>query len=288
MILESFSLGLLSGIVFGVADLIAVVATRRINVIRLLLWSHIGSVAIATLYLALGEELPSIPLTSFAIFGGLTVLSLGMLVTFYKGLEAGPVALVIPIISAHVIFVVFLSVLFLGEDIGLFQGLGLAMVTIGIVFSSMTVGSPLSGSIYLGKGVLYALLTMTCAGFFIFGVGAMSQELGWFLPLYLIRVIGLVILAPVQIATRGMSLLSPSLTIVLVAVMVGILQVIGLAGYSIGAEVGSVSLVAAGFSIYPIIPIVGGIIFFKERLIPRQTFGVASVLVGLLVFLIST
>ena len=288
MVLESFTLGLLAGIVFGVADLIAVVAARRINVIRLLLWSHIGAVVVTTLYLSLGEELHSIPLTHFAILGGLTVLCLGMLVTFYKGLEAGPVALVIPIISAHVIFVVFLSVLFLGEDIGWLQGLGLAMITIGIVLSCMTVGSSFLGNIHLRKGVLYALLTMISAGLFIFGVGAMSQELGWFLPLYLIRFIGLVILIPVQIATRSMSLLSPSLTIVFLAVMVGILQVIGLAGYSIGTEAGSVSLVAAGFSIYPIIPIVGGFIFFKERLIPRQAFGVASVLVGLVVFLIAS
>ena len=129
---------------------------------------------------------------------------------------------------------------------------------------------------------------MASAGLFIFGVGAMSQKLGWFLPIYLIRFSGLVILIPVQITTRSMSLWSPSLTIVLVAVMVGILHFIALAVYSIGAQVGSVSSVAAGFSIYPIIPIVGGFIFFQEKLVPRQAFGVASVLMGLLVFQIAT
>ena len=34
----------------------------------------------------------------------------------------------------------------------------------------------------------------------------------------------------------------------------------------------------------PIIPIIGGFIFFKEGLVPRQAFGLASVLMGLLVF----
>ena len=90
----------------------------------------------------------SIPPDSFAILGGLSVLCLGMLVTFYKGLEVGPVALIIPIISAHFILVIFLSALFLGEDIGSGQVLGMAMVTTGIVLASMTVGSPFLGRIF--------------------------------------------------------------------------------------------------------------------------------------------
>jgi drug/metabolite transporter (DMT)-like permease len=285
--LESFFFGLIAGLGFGVADLVAAAAARRIGVISLLLWSHIGAVVIATPYLVLGAELHSIPLTHFAILGGLSVLCLGMLVTFYKGLEIGPVSLVIPIISAHFILVILLSGLFLGENISSVQALGLAIVTVGIVFSSMTVGNPFLGGIHLGKGVSYALLTMACAGLFIFGVGAMSKELGWFLSIYLIRFSGLLILLPIQITTRNMSLKSPSITIVLVAAMVGILQFIALAVYSIGAQVGSVSSLAAGFSIYPIIPIVGGFIFFHEKLVPRQGFGIVLVLVGLLVFQIT-
>jgi drug/metabolite transporter (DMT)-like permease len=288
MVLESFSFGLIAGIVFGVADILAAVVARRVSVIRLLLWSHIGAVAIATPYLALGAELHSIPLTHFAILGGLSVLCLGMLVTFYKGLEVGPVALVIPIISAHLIFVIFLSVLFLGEDIGSGQALGLVIVTTGIVLASMAVDGPFLRRIHLGKSVSYALLTMVSSGLFIFGVGVMSQELGWFLPVYLIRFSGLLILIPVQIRTRSISLWSPSLTIVLLAAMAGILQFIALTVVSIGAQVGSVSSVAAGFSIYPIIPVVGAFIFFHEKLVPRQAFGVVSVLVGLLVFQIVT
>ncbi len=288
MLFESFSLGLIAGVVFGVADLIAVVAARRIGIIRLMLWSHIGVVVIATPYLALGAELHAISLTHFAILGGLSVLCLGMLVVFYKSLKVGPIALVIPIISTHIILVIFLSAIFLGEDLSSVQALGIAIATIGIVLASMTVGGPSLGRTHLAKGVSYALLTMAIAGLFIFSIGVMAQEMGWFLPLYLIRLCGLVILIPAQIATRSMPLWSPSLTIVLVAAMVGILQFIGLATYAMGAGGGSVSLVAAGFSIYPIIPIVGGFIFFQEKLLPRQSFGVASVLVGLLVFQIAT
>jgi drug/metabolite transporter (DMT)-like permease len=278
----------MAAVTFGVADLIAVVAARRLGIIRLLLWSHVAAVVIATPYLALGGELHAIPLTHFAILAGLIVLILGALVTYYKGLKAGPVALVSPIVSAHLIPVIILSVLFLGEDIGWVQVLGIAISATGLVLASMTVASPSLGKSHLGKGVSYALLAMAISGLFVFGLGAMSQEFGWFLPIYLIRVGSLAILIPLQRATRSMSLWSPSIAIVLVAAMVGILQFIGIAAYAMGAHVGSVSFATAGFTIYPIIPIIGGFIFFHERLVPRQAFGLASVLMGLLVFRMAT
>ena len=288
MVFESFSLGLMAAVVFGVADLIAVVAARKLGIIRLMLWSHVGAVVIATPYLALGGELDAIPLTYFAILGGLIVLILCALVTFYKGIQAGPVALVSPIVSAHLIPVIILSVLFLGEDLGSVQVLGIAISVSGLVLASMTVARPSLGRTYLGKGVSYALLAMAASGLFVFGIGAMSQEFGWFLPIYLIRVGSLAILIPVQRATRSMSLWSPSIAIVLVAAMVGILHFIGMAAYAMGAQFGSVSLATAGFTIYPIIPIIGGFIFFQERLVPRQAFGLASVLIGLVVFRMAT
>ena len=63
---------------------------------------------------------------------------------------------------------------------------------------------------------------------------------------------------------------SPSPKLVLIAVLVGILQFSGLAAYASGAQMGSVSLVAATFSIYPIIPMIGGVILMHERIVPRQ------------------
>ena len=277
----------MAAVVFGCADIIAVVAVRRLGIIRLVLWSHVGAVVIATPYLALGGELHAIPLTHFAILGGLIILILCALVTFYKGLQTGPVALVSPIVSAHLIPVIILSVLFLGEDLGWVQVLGIAISATGLVLASMTVASPYLGKSHLGKGVSYALLSMATSGLFVFGLGAMSQEFGWFLPIYLVRVGSLAILIPLQRATRSMSLWSPSIAIVLVAAMVGILQFIGIAAYAMGAHVGSVSFATAGFTIYPIIPIIGGFFFFHERLVPRQAFGLASVLMGLVVFRIA-
>lgn len=288
MVFESFSLGLMAAVVFGVADLIAVVAARRLGIIRLMLWSHVGAVVTATPYLALGGGLHAISLTQFAILGGLMVLILGALVTFYKGLQAGPVALVSPIVSAHLIPVIILSVLFLGEDLGLVQVLGIAISATGLVLASMAGASPSLDRTHLGKGVSYPLLSMAASGLFVFGIGAMSQEIGWFLPIYLIRVGSLAILIPVQRVTRSMPLWSPSLAIVLVAAMVGILQFIGMAAYAMGAQFGSVSLTTAGFTIYPIIPIIGGFIFLQERLVPRQAFGLASILMGLVVLRMAT
>ena len=68
---------------------------------------------------------------------------------------------------------------------------------------------------------------------------------------------------------------------VFTTILVGVLQFTALAAYAMGAQIGPVSVAAASFSVYPVIPVVGGLILFKERLAPRQTVGIASALGGL-------
>ena len=50
-----------------------------------------------------------------------------------------------------------------------------------------------------------------------------------------------------------------------------------------GTNIAPISIVAASFSVYPIIPVIGGLVVFRERLVPRQAMGVATALGGLVV-----
>ncbi|MDP6228655.1 MAG: hypothetical protein QF714_13275 [Dehalococcoidia bacterium] len=130
---------------------------------------------------------------------------------------------------------------------------------------------------------MFALAAAVGAGFFVFTLGILSREVGWFLAIYVVRLIGLGIVLAAQRAVRSQPWKEVPIKLILAAALVGALQIVGLAAYTIGAQIGMISVVATTFSVYPIIPMVGGLVLLREKLASRQAVGLASVLTGLLV-----
>ena len=287
MVLQGFVLGLAAALAFGVADFIAAIVVRKIGGNKLLVVTHIATVGIATPYLFLGANLDAIPFLLFPVFAAVSLLLVASLVSFYKGLQLGSVAIVSPIVSAHLVIVILLSVFILGEQIGLIQMMGVGVAVGGVIAASMHVGGSYPRPYRSSKGLLFALVAMLGAGFFVFALGTLPRAVGWFLAIYLIRLITLALLLVAQKGMPNLAWRNTSVKYTLVAVLVGLLQFVGLAAYAMGTQVGSISVAAAAFSVYPIVPIIGGLVIFRERLVTRQSLGLASVLAGLVVLGIS-
>ena len=255
----------------------------------ILVWSHIGGLLVETPYLLLKADIHTIPVAYWPFFGILAVLILVALTSFYKAAQTSPISLVSPIVSAHLVVVILLSVTFMGERTGTVQLVGISLALAGVVLASMTVSSPHASRPNLSKGIVLSITAMLGGGLFIFGIGNLSNELGWFLPIYIVRLCTFTVLLPTNLMMQGLSWrgLLPS-SHVLTAILVGVLQFTGLAAYAMGAQIGPVSVAAASFSVYPVIPVVGGLILFKERLAPRQTVGIASALGGLAILGLAT
>ena len=64
------------------------------------------------------------------------------------------------------------------------------------------------------------------------------------------------------------------------AVMVGVVELVGTIAYARGAEVGLVSIVTAASATYPLIPVFGGVMLLHERPVPTQYLGIAMVIGG--------
>ena len=65
------------------------------------------------------------------------------------------------------------------------------------------------------------------------------------------------------------------------AVLVGVMELVGTIAYARGAEVGLVSIVTAASATYPLIPVFGGVVLLHERPVPTQYLGIAMVIGGL-------
>lgn len=281
MIFQSFLYGLFAAFSIGVADLLAAAISRRIGVYRVLLATHVVSVVLSTVYLPFAFDFGGVSLGDWLDLFFLSVLIIVTLAALYKALQIGPVAVVSPIVATP-LAAILLAVVVGGERLATGQVVGIAITVCGVVLTSVDIRELHSGRRPIGAGALLALATMVGGGIWVYRIGSLSQKLGWFLPVYLNRVITLAILAPVQIRGRMWRWEGLTVRLGLSLVLLGVLETAALFAFARGAEIGAISIVAATFSVYPLVPIAGGLLVFKERLAPNQMVGLAIVLPGLI------
>ena len=125
-------------------------------------------------------------------------------------------------------------------------------------------------------------------GLLSYAMGILSKELGWFLPVYISRTMTLVLFVPLTIALRQWTLRGVTLLLAVGVAAAGIVEMGGMFAYTRGTEVGVISIVAAASITYPLIPMLGGIVVFGERLALSQWAGLVVTLAGLLVLALAS
>ena len=288
MVLQSVVFGLLSAIGLGFSDLIGAAVVRKLGVLRIALGVHLFSVAITTIYLLGTVSLSELSLSHWGALVGLSVMGFVLYLGFYRALQLGPVAIVIPIVSTHAVVVVLLAVVFVGERLSVGQALGVATTMAGVVLASVNLKGVRSGDSLIGQGVLIALAAAFGVGLWQYSIGVLSKDLGWFLPIYVNRLLVLGILAPVSVARRTWPWQRLTKTVGAGVAAVAILETGSLFAFARGTEVGVISIVAAASTTYPIVPILGGVFIFRERLALSQWAGLAMALAGLFVLALNT
>ena len=282
MVVQSVLFGLAFAIGIGVADVISAGLTRAIGVLRtVFLLQFLGVVGMLVFALATGQ-LQAIDSTDLIMMAGLTVLVVFFYLGFYKALQFGPIALVGPIVAAHSPVVVVLAVIFLGERISEWQIVAVVATVCGVVMASVDVEALRSRRTIIGLGVGLAIGVSIAAGFWQFAIAVMSKEMGWFAPVFLTRMFMVCILVPVVAVRRERPWRGLNRKLAAAIVVVAALETLSLLAFTRGSQVGIVSIVAAASTAYPLIPIVGGIVLFKERLSALQFVGLFIVTLGLL------
>ena len=129
---------------------------------------------------------------------------------------------------------------------------------------------------------------MVSAGLYLFALGVLSQKIGWLMPIAVSRAASFALLLLGARLARAWPGHRPSRKILVIATLLGVLETIGYLSFNRGAELGYVSIVSAASSVYPLIPIVGGLVLLRERIAPNQGLGLVLVLGGLVVLGVSS
>jgi drug/metabolite transporter (DMT)-like permease len=299
--------GLLSALSWGISTLLAAVAARRIGALRtVVIGEAAGLAGYWTLFLLGHFSLRGVGGSVWLLVLAGVIAVVGYL-AMYRGLESGHVGLVSAISGGYGGVIALLSVLLLREHLTVEAAAGIAATVVGVVLAVMQRKAvpdprpPTSGMLIPGVpapggpapeapgsvtapaiGVAFGLAAAVCYGVGGFMIGRYTLDLGWLVPVVVARggamVVLLGLLASPLRGSAGARLRSGFGW----ALAAGLADAAGLVFFTRGDQVGLIAVTAAVSSAYPVIPLIGGLLLFRERLRSQQVGGAMLILAGLI------
>jgi drug/metabolite transporter (DMT)-like permease len=292
---KSVTYGLLSAVAWGISTLLAAVAARRIGALRTVVIGEAAGLVCYGLLFWLGNF-------SLRGVGGVAwllvlagVIGVGGYLAMYRGLESGHVGLVSAISACYGGVIAVLSVVLLREHLTVMAVAGIVATVAGVIIAVLRsadvpvaqavgrVGVPPRARVKAPAiGAVFGIIAALCYGVGGFLIGRYTVDLGWLVPVVVARGGAMVVLlgllaTPLRKPASGGSLTSG----VAWALVAGVCDAAGLIFFTRGDQVGLVAVTAATSSAYPVIPLIGGLLLFRERLKRQQVGGAVLILAGL-------
>ena len=277
--------GLIAMFAWGTSNFLSANSVRKTNISRAFLWSQIVGL-IFYLIMAL----------IFFDFSGISFLNVGLILTtglliviggsaFFKGLQIGYLSIISPIASASAVITVILSLIFLKEVLSFSQAAGISLAILGAILTSFKFHDLIRLNFKkYAVGAEYALIAMFAFGIQIVLIDVLVSDLGWFLPIILIRAtVVFYMLSYLTLTKKDRSFPKNAAKFIIPG---GIMQSVALLSISIAVSTDLTAVVAPISSAFPIIAIILARIFFKEILELNQKIGIVVVISGILLLTI--
>jgi drug/metabolite transporter (DMT)-like permease len=264
----AWMVALLSGLIWGGADFVGGLASRRAKSAHVLIvGGAIGFVFLLVLAFVWGEALPSARSVGWGIVAG--VCGMLGLSSLYHGLAHGRASIVAP---TSTIVTVAIPVLYVALTMGLpgplkLAGFGLAVVGVWLVAQNL----PAADEAQRGSGLRIAVLAGLGFGLFFVFIG-FTDEANVFGSLAAARVATVAVSALLLLVRRetlSRASLGPY------ALASGVLDATGNALYLVSKQYVRQDVAVVLGSLYPISTILLSYFFLKEKITPLQWLGVA-------------
>ena len=202
---------------------------------------------------------------------------------YLEAVERGPVMIVGSITAAYPAIITVLAITLLHEDITMLQGIGIAVITCGMIGISLSHDSS-SGRTLSRTSLILSFLTLAVWG--VWGVFVKlaldSLPIIYYLGLYALVLPPLYFVYARQKKASGVQMIPKwSRPVMIAAVAAGIGQV-GLLADTTAVSWGEAAIAFPLIASYPIIMILLAYAFLKERLSRRDLLMVATVVAGIL------
>lgn len=279
-ILSGILLGLLSALFWGTGDFLAKKAVDRIGPYATLFFMF----ATGSIFLGIGAFFFGswVNGPSPALLLGTFLSSLFCVFGYYflyYGFQVGSLSVVSTITSAGALVSVGLSIVLLKEWPTPLQFLAIGMVITGVILVSFRKEQG-TEALKRSKGLVPAVLSAFFFGSYVVLVKMVSHETGPFLPVFLIRGIGVVLIGGILVRRKELSL--PPRPIWKVLAAIGFLDAVAFISLIAGIQLALVSIVSPLSSLFTVVTVALARIFLKERLQYHQLAGFLFVTCGVI------
>ncbi|MEO7238486.1 MAG: DMT family transporter [Gemmatimonadales bacterium] len=272
-----------SALLYGAADFMGGLTTRRVGTIPVVLISQGSGLIVLALILPLLPH--ASPSRADLLWGGVAGLTGGIGVALlYRALAIGTMAVVAPTTAVCAIAIpVVISVLLGERPVPLtLAGIGLGVASIVLVSQQQTAKAehpelPSRPSRRAGVGA--ALASGVAIGFFFISLAQTGSDAGMW-PLVVARLVSVLLFGTVAVAGR-VSIRMPARMAAL-AIVCGVIDMLANALYLLAGRLGPLSVVVTLSSLYPASTVLLARVVLGERLSPLQISGVGCALAAVL------
>jgi len=247
-----------------------------------------AAIAVSLLVLVARPDLSGIPEVAPWLVPN-AFLGAAAFATLYKGLQLGPIAVVSPVLATYAVVPVLLSMVLLGETLGAWEAVGAVVTIAGAVLTSTDLRTLRADTRTKPAGLPWAIASTLMFGVATYTMGWAAKTAGvlpslWFGRLTMTAVFlgAAAVMAMRRPGADGGGRSPVAGSALVLAIGVGLMELVGTISYARGAEVGLLSVVTVASATYPLIPVIGGVTLLQERPAPTQYLGVALVVGGLL------
>ena len=287
--------GLLTGftaaLFWGTLDVITALGSRVIGSLRVTAgMQSVTAVGFVAIFIVSGASLPTEP-SSFGLAILLGLIGAGAYLSYFTGLQFGPIAVVSGMVAAFGGLTVVLSVVLRGESLSPLQAAGATIATIGVLLTALAFDGGLRSTRFAGPGVVFAVVALVLFSLMAITTDVALETMSWIQIYTIARVVNASIgMAAVLILARTSWAIGhrppdgPSWSdrrIVGAVVLAGGFDVIGLIAFATGLETAPTWMVGLAASLGPAVTIMVAVAFLGERLRPIQWVGLAGILTGM-------
>ncbi|MGW1343927.1 EamA family transporter [Kribbella sp. NPDC002412] len=271
------ALALLSALAFGLSDIAAGLAARRVGGAVVAFIGQLSGVVL-TLVAALLVAAPSVTWTSLG-WGALAGIGTGLGAAFlFQAMATGRFSVVVPLSDvAGVAIPVLIGVALLGDHVGLAAWCGFALSVPALWLITSKTG-PRGGS---AAGARWALLSGAAFSLQYLALAQADPAAGLW-PLVFNRIAAVLTVAPWAARPGRLRMQRRTLGI---AVVSGVLGTVAIASYWFASRAQALSIAVVLTSLYPVVPVLAGIVVLREPVTRRLLVGLG--LAALTVVLIS-
>jgi transporter family protein len=279
--------GLIPMLGWGIADFLQSNAVRKLSTAQVLFVSNIFWTLIIlpfAFFVDLGISMNNLILV---IIGSL--FQLVAMVKLYEAMKIGEVSIVTPISASYPIITVILLIVLLGNALSPLTLAAIIVMTVGIALASTDLKR--LKHIHTTKGVKEAVVSLFFFGIYFFILELLSRDITFLLEF---KTMGSYTFFFYTSIFNGLALLIYGMVkkerLVKKEVMEAmpymftaeIIYLVSWLALTYGFIFGESAVVTAISSVYPAVTIILALIFYKEKLVMNQYFGILMILAGLI------